>query len=284
MPPASDWRPMPRTGLPKLIATDLDGTVVRSDESVSPYTHQVLERVRAAGVTVVGATGRGPRLLAMSHADLPAADFMVMAGGGRVVDVRDSTDPVTLLDHRIDGPVVAALLDELEAAVGPLLVMVEALDDPYAPLWGDLDPDWPWPDRLLAKPRAASLTGEIIKAFARNSDLTSDELLQVAQQVISPAKASVTQAGLGFVEICPPAVDKATGLALVAERLGVKPAEAVVFGDMPNDIPMFTWAGWRRVAVANAHPSVRALADEVTLTNDEDGVAVWLDRLLQSVH
>jgi hydroxymethylpyrimidine pyrophosphatase-like HAD family hydrolase len=191
---------------------------------------------------------------------------------------------VTLFDQRIDGPVVAALLDELEAAVGPLRVMVEALDAPYAPLWGDLDPDWPWPERLIYKPRAEALSGEIIKAFARNLDLTSDELLQVAQQVISPTKASVTQAGLGFVEICPPGVDKATGLAVVARRLGVAPSEVLVFGDMPNDIPMFEWAGWRRVAVGNAHPDLRALADEVTLTNDEDGVAVWLDRMLRSVH
>lgn len=49
---------------------------------------------------------------------------------------------------------------------------------------------------------------------------------------------------------------------------------------MPNDLPMFEWAGWSRVAVANAHPALRAAADEVTLRNDDDGVAVYLDRLL----
>jgi hypothetical protein len=75
-------------------------------------------------------------------------------------------------------------------------------------------------------------------------------------------------------------VDKATGLAVVAQNLGVDPAEVLVFGDMPNDVPMMGWAGWGRVAVANAHPAVLAVADEVTLSNDEDGVAVYLDRLL----
>jgi hydroxymethylpyrimidine pyrophosphatase-like HAD family hydrolase len=75
-------------------------------------------------------------------------------------------------------------------------------------------------------------------------------------------------------------VDKATGLWVVAEAVGVDPADVLVFGDMPNDLPMFAWAGWSRVAVANAHPSVLAVADEVTLTNDEDGVAVYLDKLL----
>ena len=74
---------MTRPGLPKLIATDLDGTLVRSDETVSAYTHGVLDRVRAAGIPVVGATGRGPRLTELTRNDIRAADFLVMAGGGR---------------------------------------------------------------------------------------------------------------------------------------------------------------------------------------------------------
>ncbi|QSB14953.1 HAD hydrolase family protein [Natronosporangium hydrolyticum] len=270
---------MPRPRLPKLIATDLDGTLVRSDDTVSAYTHQVLDRVKAAGVPVVGATGRGPRLRELSQRDLPHADYLVLGGGSHVVDLRGSDSPVTVHDQRLEGPVAAALLDDLSAEVGPLLVMVEGLDHQYAPLWGDLDPDWPWPQRVVAMPRTESLAGPVIKAFARAVDLTSDELLAVAQQVIPPEKASVTQAGLGFVEICPPGADKAAGLAVVVEVLGIDPAEVLVFGDMPNDIPMFGWAGWGAVAMSNAHPSVLTLANEVTLSNDEDGVAVYLDRL-----
>jgi hypothetical protein len=271
---------MLRPGLPKLVATDLDGTVVRSDDTVSDYTHQVLERVRMAGVPVVGATGRGPRLLDLTRRNLPTAGHLVMAGGGRVVDLTNGW-PVTLADHRLDGPSVATLLAELELVAGPLRVMVEALDHPYAPLWGDLDPNWPWPQRVVAKPRAEALSGSIIKAFAQADDgADPDGLLALARRLVPETRASLTQAGLGFVEICPPGVDKATGLAVVAAEIGVDPADVLVFGDMPNDLPMFTWAGWGRVAVGNAHPSVKALADEVTLTNDEDGVAVWLDRLL----
>lgn len=271
---------MVRPGLPKLIATDLDGTVVRSDDTVSEYTLAVLERVRSAGIPVVGATGRGPRLLDLTRQDLPAAGHLVLAGGGRVVDLADPEAPVTLYDQRLDGPAVAAFLADLDASVGPLTVMVEALDDPYAPLWGQLDPSWPWPERVQAVPLEEALAGPVIKAFARADGLGVDALLEVAQQLAPPGKASVTQAGLGFVEICPPGVDKATGLAVVAEALGVDRADVLVFGDMPNDIPMFTWAGWGAVAVGNAHPSVKMLADEVTLRCDEDGVAVWLDRLL----
>lgn len=269
---------MLRPGLPKLIATDLDGTLVRSDDTVSAYTHEVMQRARAAGIWVVGATGRGPRLRDLSLRDLPSASHLVLAGGGRVSDV--ATDPPTVMrDERLSGPAVAALLDELEAQAGPLLVMAEALDEPDAPLWGDLDPEWPWPERVEAMPRAEAFAGDLIKAFARaNGDV--DALLRLAETVIPPTKATLTQAGLGYVEICPPGVDKANGLALVADVLGVDRSEVLVFGDMPNDVPMFEWAGWGRVAVANAHPSVLALADDVTDTNNRDGVARWLDRLL----
>ena len=271
---------MPRPGLPKLIATDLDGTLVRSDDTVSAYTHQVLRRVRAAGIRGVGATGRGPRLLDLTRRDIPAAEYLVLAGGGRVLGLADSPDPVILHDRRLSGPRIAELLDELEVIVGTMTVMVEALDGPDAPLWGELHESWPWPERVEPLPRAEALAGEVIKVFVRVADMDVDELVEVARGVIPPTVASVTQAGLGFAEICPPGVDKGTGLAVVAETLGVDPTEVLVFGDMPNDAPMFAWAGWGRVAVANAHPSIRAMADELTLTNDEDGVAVFLDRLL----
>src|ERR1051325_9712039 len=93
---------MIRPGLPKLIATDLDGTLVRGDDRVSEYSHEVLRRVKAAGIPIVGATGRGPRLTELVRTDVPSADFLVMGGGGRVVDVSDGL-PVVLRDERLGG-------------------------------------------------------------------------------------------------------------------------------------------------------------------------------------
>jgi Cof subfamily protein (haloacid dehalogenase superfamily) len=274
---------MPRPGLPKLIATDLDGTLVRSDDTVSAYTHAVLDRVRAAGIPVVGATGRGPRLTELTRNDIRAADFLVMAGGGRVVDQTDPAGPVVLRDERIAGDLLAAMLADLEARVGPLTIMVEALDADDSPLWGDYDPTWRYPQRLERRPRADCFSGKVIKAFARAADRDVDDLLAAAREVIPPSVASVTQAGLGFVEICAPGVDKATGLAVVADSLGVDRADVLVFGDMPNDLPMFEWAGWGRVAVANAHPDVLAAADAIAPANDDDGVATYLDGLIAVV-
>ena len=272
---------MTRPGLPKLIATDLDGTLVRSDETVSDYTHEVLARVRAAGIRIVGATGRGPRLIALTRRDIPSAGYLVMGGGGQILDVTDPDTPQVMLDERIDGAILAEIFTIIEAEIGAVSIMVEAGDGHNAPLWGDADPSWRYPDLFTAMTRDQALGGPVIKGFARHSRYDADALLAVARQVVPPEIASITQAGLGYIEICPPSVDKATGLAIGATAIGVDPDDALVFGDMPNDISMLRWAGFGRVAVANAHPAVKTMADEVIGSNDEDGVARYLDRMLR---
>ncbi len=267
--------------LPKLVATDLDGTIVRSDETVSTFTHSVFERVRDAGIPIVGVTGRGPRLESLSRTDLPHADLLVLGQGGRVLDLRGAGAPRVLRDARVPGTIVARIVSTLEARLGPVRLLLEVLDQEGAPLWGDEVDDWPYPDDLKVQAREMSLTHDVIKAFVRVGPDT-DALLEVAAQVIPADVAEVTHSGLGWVEITPPNVDKGTGLAIVAAELGIKAEDVLVFGDMPNDIPMFKWAGWRRVAVENAHPALLALADEVTLSNERDGVAVYLDNLLKT--
>ncbi len=85
----------------------------------------------------------------------------------------------------------------------------------------------------------------------------------------------------GVVEMSAAGVTKAAGLAWVAATGSAsRRGDVIAFGDMPNDLPMLAWAG-RGVAMANGHPAVLAAADEVTaLTNDDDGVAAYLESLL----
>jgi hydroxymethylpyrimidine pyrophosphatase-like HAD family hydrolase len=128
--------------------------------------------------------------------------------------------------------------------------------------------------------RADAFAGPVVKAFMHSDSHDADELLAVARALIGPDVVEMTQAGLGYVEICPAGTTKATGLAKVAAHLGVAADDVLVFGDMPNDLPMFGWAGWGRVAVANAHRELLAVAEEITLSNDEDGVAVYVERVL----
>src|SRR5262249_19336688 len=110
-PTSKEARMAIHPGLPKLIATDLDGTLVRSDETVSAYSHEVLERVKAGGLPLVGATGRGPRLIDSCLEFIPAADFLVLAQGARVVDLRDPAGPVTLRAVTVPGTEILGVLD-----------------------------------------------------------------------------------------------------------------------------------------------------------------------------
>jgi hypothetical protein len=113
----------------------------------------------------------------------------------------------------------------------------------------------------------------------RHPCLTDDELASAARGAVG-SLATVTMSGPGTVELQPCGVTKATGLALAAAHLGLTDTTTIAFGDMPNDIPMFDWAT-HGVAMANAHPELKAVADEVTLSNEEDGIAVVLERLFR---
>jgi hydroxymethylpyrimidine pyrophosphatase-like HAD family hydrolase len=119
----------------------------------------------------------------------------------------------------------------------------------------------------------------VVKLLARHPTMDRDELLALATELlgedVTVTSSSTTEA---LLEISAPGVTKATALAGLAARHGITAEEVVAFGDMPNDLPMLDWAG-RAVAVANAHPDVLALADEVTASNDDDGVALVLERL-----
>ena len=117
----------------------------------------------------------------------------------------------------------------------------------------------------------------VTKLVAQHGTLPLAELLTIATSAVGD-DAVVTLSGTQFVEVNAPGVTKAAAVGALAERLEIARDEVIAFGDNLNDIPLLAWAG-RGVAVANAQPDVLAVADEVTLSNDEDGVAVVLESL-----
>jgi Cof subfamily protein (haloacid dehalogenase superfamily) len=272
---------------PKLVATDLDGTLLDSAGEVSPRTRAALEASWDAGIPVVGVTGRGPRLLDSVRVALDCRGIAVLAQGGFVVDLeRDEVLRTVGLPRHQAMEVIA----RIEAVAGDLIVAVEDAAEQgevHSPLRVQHGFDWPYPEPAHLLPRDQVLPeGAVLKVFLRSSALGQDELLALAQRVVDPADAEVTHAGLGFIEVLPPGITKATGLAIALERYGVDLGDVLVFGDMPNDLPMIaavTEAGGRAVAVANAHPAVRAAAPELTSGHDADGVARYLEALLADV-
>ena len=110
-------------------------------------------------------------------------------------------------------------------------------------------------------------------------DLDTDQILARVSAVLGP-DVHVSPSGLvDSVELTPPGVHKGSGVARLCERIGVAQADVVAFGDGLNDVEMLTWAGLG-VAMGNADAAVQRIADEVTASNDDDGVALVVERLL----
>ena len=268
-----------------LVATDLDGTLVRDDRTISAYSADVLRRVAADGIALVLVTGRPIRWLHNVYDQLDIRPLAVCANGAVIYDpVRDE------IVH--EAPLTAEVLAEaggrLRAAIPGVLFAVERdggremLHDPAYPIgpW-ELDHEDVRPEpyvRLIATPAAKLL----VRAGTGGNEGTvdADEFTALVGTTLAGIAEATNSSSSGVVEVSAAGVTKAYGLAGVAASLGVAPRDVIAFGDMPNDLPMLAWAG-RGVAMANGHPAVLAAAHDVTtLSNDEDGVAAYLESLL----
>ncbi|MDX3259045.1 HAD family hydrolase [Streptomyces sp. MI02-2A] len=264
-------------GIPyRLIATDLDGTLLRPDGTVSQRTREALAAVTAAGAAHIVVTGRAVPWTRHVLDDLGYRGLAVCGQGAQVYHAGEHRLLTSLtLDRQIAGLALA----KIEAEVGPLLLAAsrDGLDGEVLVGPGYRAHEGPLPYQPIHD--AADLwSAPLNKVYIQHPTLGDDELAEAAEQAAG-GLVGVTMAGEGIVEILPLGLNKATGLSLAARRLGVKGADTIAFGDMPNDIPMFAWAA-HGVAMANAHADLKAVADEVTLSNEEDGIAVVLERLL----
>jgi hydroxymethylpyrimidine pyrophosphatase-like HAD family hydrolase len=197
---------------------------------------------------------------------------------GQGAQVYDAGADRLLWSVRLDRELAETALGKIEAEVGQVYAAVDQDGVDGLTL---IEPGYRMPHPTLPAVRVDrrdELWGApISKVLLRHHTLSDDALAAVARSVVG-SLATVTMSGPGTVELQPCGVTKATGLALAAEHLGIAPGRALAFGDMPNDIPMFHWAA-HGVAMANAHPELQAVADEITATNEDDGIAVVLERL-----
>lgn len=134
---------------------------------------------------------------------------------------------------------------------------------------------WNWtpPAETRIADAVELLADPATKLILRHAGHDTVAIQDLARELVGE-RATVVASGSEAVEVTAAGVNKATAVA----ELGIPADDVVAFGDYPNDIPMLTWAG-RGVAMGNAHPDVIAIADEVTASNDEDGVALVLERL-----
>ncbi len=268
---------MSSLGPVRLVATDLDGTVVRRDGSVSARTVAALGAVEDAGLPVVFVTGRPPRWMAQVVEATGHRGVAVCANGALVYDLHSEA----VLDRFLLEPGLALeVVRRLRLTLPAVVFAVErhesyAHEQRYRMRWESADVQTvPTAEDLLAEP--------VAKLLARDETSTGDAMLAAAREVLGELVA-VTHSNRRdcLLEISAPGVTKASTLALLAGRLGIGPDAVLAFGDQPNDLPMLGWAG-SAYAMADSHPEVLAAVARRTGTVDEDGVAAVLEQLLAS--
>ncbi len=259
----------------RLVATDLDGTLVRSDGTISDRTVRALAAWEAAGGELVLVTGRPPRWLPEVADRLGHQGLAICANGALVYDLATG---MAVERFPIPSAVIQQAMTDLQAEIPELGFGLEKgsnfiHDEAYVPHGAD-----------TATPASRlddQVDDTIVKLLVRSGNHSSDELLAIVRKILgSDCDAThSTPDGTALVEISAAGVSKATTLATMCARRGIAPGEVLAFGDMPNDLPMLGWAG-TSYAVANAHETVLAACTLHTHANDDDGVAVVVERLL----
>jgi len=259
------------------VASDLDGTIVRPDGTVSARTVAALQDCLARGIGVVFVTGRPTRWMA-PVAEATGHHGVAVCGNGAVIYDLDSER--VLSTRALSVTAVLAAAEALRGALPGVVFALETLDGyrrepgylvrdpsvlsaPCGPL-ADLLQDGPVVTKLLCRQEGGR--ADPMLALARSA------LAGIAEPVHSNAEDSM-------LEIAALGVSKASTLALIAADRQILPDEVVAFGDMPNDVPMLRWAG-RGYAMASGHREAIEAADDVAPPCLQDGVAQVIERLL----
>ncbi|MFF2409956.1 HAD family hydrolase [Streptomyces sp. NPDC058092] len=258
-----------------MAATDLDGTLLRSDHTFSQRTLTALGRAKQAAVRHVLVTGRPAAGCAPFFDQLGYSGPAVCGQGAQIYDASAGR---LLSSASLSTDLARSVVERISAEVGPLALAValSGLNGQFVvtPEFGASREMRPY----TLVPRRRIWDEPIDKVFLRHATLTDGDLAAVAARSAGDA-VSVTHSGPDMVEILPLGIRKSVGLARVAQHYAVRSEDVIAFGDMPNDIPILNWAGYG-VAMANCHPELKAVADEVAPSHDEDGVAAVLERFL----
>lgn len=262
----------------RLLALDLDGTLLRRDGSISANTVAALRAAQARGLTLLFVTARPPRRarLVSAASELPC---VAICGSGSIL--YDLKADALLHQERLRSEHASLLVESLRTAVPDVAFAVEVglrygCDANYAILSEHardrVDP-------LMRRADAVELCREgVTKLIVQQLDWPLPELLEMTRVFASSRATVIHHSGSHFVEVVAPGVSKASALQHYCAARGISAAEVIAFGAMPCDLPVLRWAGCG-VAVANAHPEVLAGADLVTRSNDADGVALAVERL-----
>lgn len=280
--PAGAGDPASVTGPVRLIATDLDGTLLRDDKTVSDRTVAALAAAEKAGIEVFFVTGRPARWMDVVSDHVHGHGLAICANGAAVVDLHRGGLVVEVRPlRRLAAMDVVGALRVAAPGTSFAVELTTGLhyEPDYPPFHSDPGSTVDAAERLLAEDAWHAET-PVLKLLAHHPGMPPDDYLALARETAG-AHASFTRSSpTALLEISGLGVSKASTLARCCAERGISPGEVVAFGDMPNDLEMLSWAG-RSYAMANAHPSVLAATSARTAANHEDGVAVVIERILE---
>ncbi len=261
----------------RMVATDLDGTIVAADGTVSPRVVRALRACQDAGVHVVYVTGRPPRWMA-EVVEQTGHRGTALCGNGAVV--YDLAAERVVRARTVSPAVVLEAARRLAKAVPDATFAVETI----AGFRRTREFITRWDAGLYSSVGTLAEIlddgAEVVKVLCRSESSTSDDMLVRAIPALDGlAVPTHSNPYDGLIEVSALGVGKATALAELAADQGVDAADVVAFGDMPNDLDMLAWAG-RGYAMRGGHADVLAVATHTAPPVEQDGVAVVLERLL----
>ena len=264
------------SGRVRLVVSDIDGTLVRHDKSLSDGVVAAARRLQDAGILLSLISARPPSGMRWIAEKLGLKTPIGAFNGGTVVDPAG-------------GIVLADRIDPAAAKQA-----IEVIDTPGITPWlfagghwyaQTLDNDHVAHERLAANVEPiiladfASLTGSIDKIVGVSDDHALLAGLEAKARASLGDRATIARSQPYYLDFTGPRANKGYGVEALAAAIGVPLESVVVIGDQHNDLAMFARAGLS-IAMAQAPPDVRAAADRVTCSNDDDGVAHAIEQLL----
>lgn len=264
----------------KLIAMDLDGTLNNDQKIITEKTKAALMAAQKRGIRLALASARPSPGLFKERDILRLQDYngiLMSYNGGRIVDA--ATGKV-LFETSMDLAQTKQVLRRLEA-----LPVTPILDDGvqfYVADKNGYKVDYECKNNNMTCTEVGNLADFL--SFAPIKILMSvqpEELAEVQKQIADflPETLTVVQTAAFYLEVIPKVINKGQGIRDICAVLGIDPSEVISFGDAANDIPMLREAGMG-VAMGNSAEAVKAAANMVTLSNNEDGIAAALEKLL----
>ncbi len=263
---------------PKLIATDLDGTIVAHYGAISQRTIDVFRKAHAMGIQIFFVTGRPPRWMPEIK-DAFGIGSAICGNGAMLYDLQAG---LVLEEWLIPVDAQKQAVTKLRASIPGISFAVESheyfhREKAYVPRW-DVGLD-----NVGVETIEEIMTSPALKLLARCSEqeLTSDEMLVIAKRELDGI-VTVTHSNPNesLLEISTLGVSKGDTLAKMAGRLGIGAEDCVSFGDNPNDFSMLEWCG-RSYAMADGHPEGKNHAKALAPPHTEDGVASIIEELIQ---